>query len=256
MRWADTQAAFAAALCGGQSASTGAIEAAIKDDGGAIPVSGRLAIYRNNISLTLADALAETYRAVAALVGEDYFARLAQGYIAAHPAYSANLNDYGEAFAAFLSAHPVARSLPYLPDMARFEWAWQRSFFAPEAPPADLPALHRLDDAALLASRLGLCPSLHWLQPDYPVSEIWHFCIREQGRGEPPAAAADTHTLALWRDARGVRTQRIEKAVFVALCSLGAGKTLAAAIDDASGADDGFQAERLLSLLFEHGWVR
>ena len=52
-----------------------------------------------------------------------FFGEAARQYIVGHPSLSGDLNDYGGEFAQFLAAYPHAADLPYLPDVARLEWA-------------------------------------------------------------------------------------------------------------------------------------
>src|SRR5579862_843890 len=82
-----------------------------------------LDIYRNTLTGTLLNALRLSYPAVQRIVGADFFDAAAHAFVRAHPPCSAYLNDYGSELSGFLAAFEPARSLLYLPDVARVEWA-------------------------------------------------------------------------------------------------------------------------------------
>src|SRR5437870_13923798 len=94
---------------------------AVVDDGFA--AAERLRIYRNTCRSTLIEALRITYPAVDRLVGHAFFDMAAARFIRADPCRSGYLNEYGAGLADFLAALEPARGLPYLADVARFEWA-------------------------------------------------------------------------------------------------------------------------------------
>lgn len=112
----------------------------------------RYAVYRNNVTTSLADALASIFPAVRRLVGEDFFSGMAIAFARAHPPRSRLLFEYGEDFPGFIAAFEPARGLPYLADVARIERAWLDAYHAADAealppqilgtiPPEDLPAV-------------------------------------------------------------------------------------------------------------------
>ena len=52
-----------------------------------------------------------------------FFNAAVDAYVRACPSTSGDLNVYGDAFGEFLAGYPPAADLPYLPDVARLEWA-------------------------------------------------------------------------------------------------------------------------------------
>src|SRR2546428_2542491 len=128
----DLQRWFAASMLHEES---DAVCDAVADDGFA--AAGRLRIYRNTCRSTLIEALRMTYPAVERLVGRDFFDMAAARYAGTHPPQSGYLNEYGGEFADFLAAFGPAGELPYLADVARFEWALRVAANAPDAPGLD-----------------------------------------------------------------------------------------------------------------------
>lgn len=90
----------------------------------ALDVDGeRLAIHRNNWHTNLCQALRLSYPVIERLVGREFFDYCGVHFIAQWPSHSANLDDYGREFPAFLSAFPPASTLLYLGDVAALEAA-------------------------------------------------------------------------------------------------------------------------------------
>ena len=142
----------------------------------------RLDVYRNNVILSLREALAEGFPVTRALLGEDCFAAMAHAFIVAQPPRGPVLAEYGDGFPAFIAAFPPAAALPYLPDLARLERARVRAFhaadrdgLAPERIGARLAA-----PEALPGARLGLHPSLAVIESRHAVVSLW---AAHQGQG-------------------------------------------------------------------------
>ena len=132
-----------------------------------------LQIYRNNILGTLTTALGDVYPVTEKLVGSGFFGYAAHEYLRDHRPLNANLHDFGGAFAGFLADFPPAQSLPYLPDVARLEWAWHRALHAAEAMPFDPVVLAAVPEEHHGQLRFGLHPSAHLLHSSYPILRIF-----------------------------------------------------------------------------------
>lgn len=135
----------------------------------------RFAVYRNNVIVSLVDALADTYPVTQELVGEDFFRAMARLFADDAPPRSPVLAFYGADFPDFIANFAPAASLPYLADVARLEMARVHAFHA-----ADAMVLPTEDIAAALAEpdvlpelMLGLHPSLRLLRSDYAVVSLW-----------------------------------------------------------------------------------
>ncbi len=75
----------------------------------------RFAVYRNNVTVSLVDAMASIFPTVQNLVGEDFFRAMARLYVTAHPPTSPLLFTYGESFPAFLEHFPPRWTFPFSP---------------------------------------------------------------------------------------------------------------------------------------------
>ena len=164
----ELQRALCSALL---SAPNAAVPPGILANG--IDPAARLDIYRSNVIGNLTGALKLTFPAVERLVGAEFFAAVAARFLAVAPPAKPNLYDWGSEFPAFLASFPPAASLPYLPDVARLEWAVGRALHAAEAPVIGL-----LDLAELAANnQAGVCfrshPSVSPLALSHPAYQIW-----------------------------------------------------------------------------------
>jgi Putative DNA-binding domain len=172
---ADLQAQMAAAVL----ADDPAVMPAIRFDG--IAAEARVAIYRGNTLGSLTDALADAFPVVCQLVGERFFAAAAQTFLRAAPPAASCLADYGDGFPAFLAAFEAAKGLPYLPDVARLDWAVHRAFHARDAAMLDPARVAAVDPARQGDLRLVPHPACYLAASRYPVDRIWR---AHQGDGD------------------------------------------------------------------------
>lgn len=133
----------------------------------------RLQVYRNNIVIGLRGALAGVYPVIKKLVGNDFFEHVAREYIHQHPSRSGNLHAFGNVFSEYLAGFPGTESLPYLPDVARFEWAYHQAFHAQEDAVLNIQKLSLLDEEANGRLKFQVSSSCCLFSSGYPVLKIW-----------------------------------------------------------------------------------
>lgn len=84
----------------------------------------RMQIYRNNFIMSLSEVLEATYPMTFKLVGEECFNQLARQHVLTHPLTHGDVTYYGEGFVESINQFPaVIDAVPYLTDVARFEWS-------------------------------------------------------------------------------------------------------------------------------------
>ncbi|MCM2320455.1 MAG: DNA-binding domain-containing protein [Pseudomonas sp.] len=164
------QAEFAAALFDPTRPCPGGL----KTWNGSDPAA-RLAVYRNNVVVSLVDALGKTFPVVQALVGEEFFRAMARLHVRAAPPRTRILAHYGADFPTFVAGFAPAAGLPYLADVARLEWLRVRACHAADAPVADSAALVALlgDPERLSGLRLVLQPALALLRSPFAIVSLW-----------------------------------------------------------------------------------
>lgn len=135
----------------------------------------RYAVYRNNVMLSLGEALADTFPVTRAMVGEAFFRAMARAFVRAEPPRSPLLVLYGEHFPDFIQGFAPAAGLPYLADLARLEMRYVKAYHAADAAPLALSELASLlrDESALPGVRFTLHPSLHLIRSRYAVVSLW-----------------------------------------------------------------------------------
>lgn len=132
----------------------------------------RFNVYRNNVAVSLREALASTFPAIVALLGDAYFSALVREFVSRHPPRSAVLMWYGAEFAGFLEGFPPLSGYPYLGDVARVEWAWLQAYHAADAlilDPAELAAVPEEDLASVIFERH---PAAAVLPSSWPVLDL------------------------------------------------------------------------------------
>ena len=164
-----------------------------------IPAEERLAIYKNNLNVSLQRVLISRHRLLDALVGAEFLQALVREYVKNNLPDHGNLNDYGYDFPTFIDKFEHTRGLPYLGDMARLECAWWRSYYAADATPLDPATLTYIPDNQTNRLRFTLHPGTRLIRSDYPVYSIRKMCLEELGEPDDeiiskpssPNAAAD-----------------------------------------------------------------
>ena len=158
--------------------------------GGAIAAAARVNVYRNNVIGNLTGALRLAFPAVVRLVGDDFFAAAAAGFIRTAPPESADLHEYGAAFPDFLAAFEPAQGLAYLPDVARLEWAVNGALHAPAAPVLTADKLRDVPEALQPRLRFVAHPSLTLLALNHPACAIWQAVLSDAAETRAARLAA------------------------------------------------------------------
>jgi hypothetical protein len=243
----ELQAAFAAAILEGEAAP---LAAAVRADG--LAPARRIQLYRNNSLITLSAALQATFPVVCRLVDERFFAFAAQAFIRAAPPRAPRLAEYGAGFAEFLAGFAPASGLPYLPDVARLEWAVARAFHAPDAPPLDPARLAALPPGLQGATALAAHPSASLVASPYPVEALWRANQPERD-GSGVDLGAGPCRLLVHRREDEVEMMRLDAPGHALAASLLAGATIEDALAAALAEDPGFDAGPPLGLLLARG---
>jgi len=209
----------------------------------------RFAVYRNNVMVSLIDALADTYPVVQELVGEEFFRAMARVFAQANPPRSRVMAYYGHDFADFLAAFPPATSVPYLADVARLEMARVRAYHAADVPPIQPETLQvaLTKPEQLMSLRLVLHPSVQVIASPFAIFSLWaaHQGVLCISSVDPEQA----QTALVFRDALDVDTLEITVGISKFVRALQSGLTLFDAAGAASSADPEFDLSHALAML-------
>ena len=212
----------------------------------------RFAVYRNNVVVSLVDALADTFTVTQELVGEAFFRAMARVFALADPPKKRLMAFYGERFPNFIAGFTPAASVPYLADVARLEYLRVLAYHAGDVAPlaAEELAAALTDPETLPALRVALHPSLHMLASRFAVASLW-------GAHQGLLALADVvpdepETALILRCGLDVEVLRITPADGVFIAALRDGVPLGGAVQVAG---PWFDPAGALGLLLQKGAV-
>lgn len=176
----EIQEAFAAAIFEGQKSPDKLQQFAnLVHSNARLDAVGRIQVYAGSHQANITEALAVTYVVCQKIVGVDNFRYLAENYIARYPSMQQNLNYYGDKLGDLIATLPEIQkdiaNMPYLPDLARLEWAYDQLILAADdcCNSVDLAAL-----ATIPAEKQGdivfkLSQSATLLQSEHNIFDIW-----------------------------------------------------------------------------------
>ena len=242
----DTAAEFAAALLSPDRATP----AAVTGPRGKA-AHRRFNVYRNNVTVSLIEALAATYPAVQRITGADFFRTMARAHIRETPPTSPLLFDYGHDFPAFIARYAPAQAMPFLADTARIERAWLDAYHAADAAPLDASALAAVAPERLAEVRFTAHPATRIVRSEFAAVTIF-----SANRNQAPVARIDgsvAEDALITRPGFDVVVRHLPAggAIFASL--LIAGQTLGAAAEAAFDATPDFDIAANVAGLIEAG---
>ncbi len=208
----ELQSLFWASLNGRQEATLRAVVRSTPELCG----EERLAIYAEMYFARLRDVLADDFEKTAAALGPEGFTAVARAYLAEHPSEHPSVRHVGRHLAAFLASRPPPDAPPWLPDIARLEWARIEVFDAPDARPIGMADLLALPEAEWPGARLRAIPALEVVASDWPLHLVWS----DGSRPDPTPTV-----LRVWRQDGGVYHCAMDPVERVALGALRAGRS-------------------------------
>lgn len=209
----------------------------------------RFAVYRNNVAVSLTNALGQRFPVVKRLVGDEFFQGMAKAFMTVCLPKSPLIFAYGDEFPDFIASFAPAVSLPYLADVARLEAAWTRAYHAGDVLPMTADALLGIEDDRIGATRLRAHAAAAVLSSHHAFGSIW-----QAHQNETPGAVAVNRGewVAVTRPAFEVRLHIIPEADGVFGLELLSGSTIAdaarAALARSSAFDFGTAIVGLMSI--------
>lgn len=209
----------------------------------------RFGVYRNNVTVSLIDAMADTFPVVQQLVGTEFFRAMAGEFVRQSPPVSPVLAWYGDAFAGFVAAFPPAAGVPYLADVARLEYARVLAFHAADAVPVAVAEIAAcLNDPEVLPElRMHLHPSLQVIDSPFAIASLWG---AHQGTGDLVSVdLAQAECALVLRHGLSVEVVAVPAAAGRFVAGLQGGATLGAAVQQAGTDGTLFDPTPVLGLL-------
>ncbi|MDP5084216.1 MAG: putative DNA-binding domain-containing protein [Yoonia sp.] len=237
------QAAFRNAMLDPAAAVPAGI---INPDGG--QAAKRFDVYRNNVAVSLSDALEAAFPIVRKLVGDQFFRAMAGIYLRKHPPKSPLMMFYGHAMPQFLRRFPPAQTLGYLPDIAAVELALRHAYHAADATPVTPQEFADLAPDALMGVRLRIAPAVQTVASSYPIHAIY----RANTSDTAPKPVMQAEAILITRPAFDPELHRINAAAATCIEALKSGQTLGQAM---ATADDTLDLGQVLGLLLAQSAV-
>jgi len=150
-------------------------------------VANRLALYRGNLGEHWQHALSGAYPVLKQQLGDEFFKAMARVYGRRYPSATGDLNCFGGYMPAFLQDFEPTQPYPWLPDLARLEWALHRAHYAADGEIFDAACIATLNPDTMDSVYLRLRPgcSLHHFA--WNVETLW-----QAHQQEPPAEWRDS----------------------------------------------------------------
>ncbi len=214
------------------------------------PAGSRFSVYRNNVVVSLTEAMHEAFPVITKLLGPKNMDGLAGIYLRKHPPSSPLMMFYGEAFPDFLAGMDQLSHLGYLPDVAHLELALRRSYHAADSAPIDPDELALpLED--LMQAKLTFAPSVMVLRSTWPVHAIWRFNVEENAPRPQPGA----QDILITRAEFDPVPHLLPSGGADWIDALQAGQTIGAAFEKATAEVPGFDLGSTLALLLQGGAI-
>jgi hypothetical protein len=235
--------------------------AALLDPGSGTPAvvtgpSGKAAIkrynvYRNNVTVSLIEAVAAIYPAVQRITGVEFFRAMARFHIRATPPKSPLLFEYGRDFPDFIEQYEYARSMPWLADTARVERAWLDAYHAADADPLSAATLGSFPHEHLADVAFVVHPATRIVRSRFSVVTIF-----AANRGEAPVDQIDASVpedALITRPDLDVVVRHLPAGGAIFLTSLIAGRSFGEATASAQVASPAFDIASSIAGMIEAG---
>lgn len=127
-------------------------------------------VYQNAYQDRFINSLKASYSAVCRLVGDDFFAFLANKYLQENPPQKGCLQHYGHYFSKFLSTVKECENLPYLLDLANLERYYEQCYHGSNSiyNYSDINNMNPSNDKYIKSIRVS-----YLLSSKYPILDIW-----------------------------------------------------------------------------------
>ncbi|BBC03328.1 MULTISPECIES: DNA-binding domain-containing protein [Bradyrhizobium] len=211
----------------------------------------RYNVYRNNVTVSLIDALAAVYPAVQRITGVEFFRAMARFHVRASPPTSPLLFDYGRDFPAFIETYEYARAMPWLADVARIERAWLDAYHAADAAPLSRDALALVPPERLADVVFTAHPAAGIVRSPFAAVTIFAANRGEEASGQIDASTPEDALVT--RPEMDVVVRHLPEGGAVFLIDLMSGRTLGVAAASALQSSASFDIAANIAGMIEAG---
>jgi hypothetical protein len=133
------------------------------------------------------------------------------------------IQDIGEHFADFVSAHDVAETWPFLGDLTRLEWLRLEVFDAPDAESLRLEDLQTIPPDDWPDLQFQLIPASQILGSAWPIHSLW----LAEDTDQPETVQPEETAVRIWRHELLVYQAPIDTTEKIAVAAVRAGESFA-----------------------------
>jgi len=211
----------------------------------------RYNIYRNNVTVSLIDALAAVFPAVQRITGVEFFRAMARLYMRETLPRSPLLFEYGHDFPRFVERYEYASQMPWLADVARIERAWLDAYHAADADSLSADDLADAPSEQLADLRFPPHPATRIIRSRFAAVTI--FAANRAGSPFGEINAAEPEDALITRPKYDVVVRRLPPGGTAFLLALLAGRPLRAAVASALDVAPSFDTAASIAGMIEAG---
>ncbi len=214
----------------------------------------RLAIYSGSIMAAHIEVLQEAYPVCNRLVGSDFFKMMAAYFVQQNPSRQPTFNDYGKEFSFFIKQYPPAKSLCYLPDIARLEWAWHVAMYGEYNDTFEWTKLENFSTDRYNYMKFALPKDGTLLRSEYPIHHIWQV-NQEQAVDKIISLDEGGVFLFIWRKQYVMHMDVLTEQEYLVLNAIASGKSLQELIDWAEQNNLSDNFINIMQQCMKYGWI-
>lgn len=214
------------------------------------PAPKRFSVYRNNVIVSLMDALKAAYPSILAIMGEENFNKLARIHATSFPPKSAMMQTYGDEFPEFLKNFKPLRKSPFLVDVAKAEKAWLTAFHALDAEPLKPEVLSGFSPEETMQLSFKFHPATALIKSEFPIMDLFSYRVCKPQNDIDLSVA---QSMLITRPMLEVLAVELDPATTAFFEQLSNGQTLANAINAALELNTDFDASQAIATLFQTG---
>ena len=209
-----------------------------------------LSAHQTGYYARLTEALGETFEGTWFALGDDLFFEVCKTFITSFPSKNYNLSNYGEQFPDFLAKSELTRDIPFLYDLAKFDWLFKEIFHAKQHQTVDTQALIDLQNSP--HSHIYFGDTVRLFSSSYSVYNIWQL---RKGESEKDVDIEKPQHLLLYKKNYDIYTKEISLFQHRLLTHLMQGESFSNVIEYATE-QDSQEIVSLLSIIGSSGVIR
>lgn len=214
--------------------------------------SKRISIYQNNVDGALVDYLEGVYPAVKGVVGDDYFKQMARFHYRAIPPQWGNIHEFGAEFCQTGEGYDV-ELLPYLQELAAFEWLLHATYYLPRTTALDVSAYAQHE---LMILSVEIVPNVCHFRTTYPVLSIYQQSLPDYQGEVGVNLNAGGQNLLVYKKQQQVLFEEVNAAVVSCLDALAELGTLGQAIERCAQTLEQQELSEAIGFILSHGLLQ